>query len=96
MMFRLSTNSPAVLESTLLIKTPKIENTIEKPSTKNTVFRIMFSLLMDRTVPFLEPSSVAVVPEIYARNAGIIGKMHGAIKELIPASTATKILTSSI
>jgi len=95
-MFRLSTNSPAVFDRTLLIITPKIENTIENPKTKNTVFRIMFSLFMDRTVPFLEPSSVAVVPEMYARNAGIIGKIHGAIKELSPASTATKIVSSSI
>ena len=96
MMFRLSTNSPAVFERTLLISTPKIENMIENPKTKNIVFRIMFNLFMDRIVPFLEPSSVAVVPEMYARNAGIIGKIHGAINELIPASTATKIVTSSI
>jgi hypothetical protein len=95
-MFRLSMYWLAVLERTLLINTPKIENTIENPKTKNIVFRTMFTLLIDRTVPFLEPNSVTVVPEIYARNAGIIGKMHGATKEPSPASTATKMVSSAI
>ena len=95
-MLRLSTNSPAVFERTLLIKTPNMENTIENPKTKNIVFRIMFALLMERTVPFLEPSSVTVVPEIYARKAGIIGKIHGATKEPRPASNAIPIVSSAI
>ena len=63
-MFRLSVNSVAALERTLLIKTPRMENTIEKPNTKNIVFRTMFARLMERTVPFLEPNSVTVVPEM--------------------------------
>ena len=95
-MFRLSTNSLAALERTLLIKTPNMENTIEKPNTKNIVFRTMFALLIERTVPFLDPNSVTVVPEMYARKAGIIGKIHGAINELKPASNATKIVGSAI
>ena len=95
-MLRLSINSPAAFERTLLIKTPNMENTIENPKTKNIVFRIMFTLLIDSTVPFLEPNSVTVVPEIYARNAGIIGKMHGATKEPSPASMATKMVSSAI
>ena len=63
-MFRLFVNSVAALERTLLIKTPSMENTTEKPNTKNIVFRTMFALLMERTVPFLEPNSVTVVPEM--------------------------------
>ena len=39
---RLSVNSPTALERTLLIKTPKVENTTENPSTKNIVFNTMF------------------------------------------------------
>ncbi len=93
---RLSVNSPIALEKTLLIKTPKIENTTEKPNTKNTVFRTMFNRLMVRTDPLLEPSSVTVVPEMYARKAGIIGRMHGAINEPRPASNATNIVGSAM
>ena len=95
-MFRLSVNSLAALDRTLLIKTPSMENTTEKPTTKNIVFRIMFVLLMERTVPFLEPISVTVVPEMYARNAGIIGKIQGATNEPKPASNATKMVGSAI
>ena len=93
---RLSVNSPTALERTLLIKTPRVENTTENPNTKNMVFNIMFNLLMARTVPFLDPSSVTVVPDMYARKAGIIGKIHGAINELRPASNATRIVGSAI
>ncbi len=95
-MFRLSTYSLAALERMLLITTPRMENTIENPKTKNIVFRIMFILLIDNTEPFLEPNSLTVVPEMYARNAGIIGKIHGAIKELSPARTATRTVSSAI
>ena len=93
---RLSVNSPIALEKTLLIKTPKIENTTEKPNTKNTVFSTMFTRLMERTDPLLEPSSVTVVPEMYARKAGIIGRMQEAINEPRPASNATNIVGSTI
>ena len=95
-MFRLSVNSLAALERTLLIMTPNIENTTENPNTKNIVFRIMFVLFIERTVPFLEPNSVTVVPDMYARNAGIIGKIQGAINELRPASNATRMVGSAI
>ena len=63
-MFRLSVKSLAALERTLLIRTPSMENTTENPNTKNTVFRTMFVLLMERTVPFLEPNSDTVVPDM--------------------------------
>ena len=88
--------SPAALDRTLLIKTPRAENTIENPSTKNTVFRIMPVLLIDMTDPFLEPSSVTVVPDMYARKAGIIGSMHGATNDPRPAIRATSIVTSAM
>ena len=93
---RLSVNSPTVLEKTLLIKTPKIENTTENPNTKNIVFSTMFTRLIERTDPLLDPSSVTVVPEMYARKAGIIGRMHGAINEPTPASNATNIVGSAM
>lgn len=93
---RLSVNSLAVLDKTLLIKTPNVENTTENPKTKNIVFSMMLILLIDRTVPLLEPNSVTVVPEMYARKAGIIGRIHGAINELRPATSATRIVGSAI
>ena len=40
--------------------------------------------------------SESVVPEIYAKNAGIIGSIHGAKNDPIPAKTATKIVISDI
>ncbi len=93
---RLSVNSPTALEKTLLIKTPKIENTTENPKTKNTVFSTMFTRLIERIDPLLEPSSVTVVPEMYARKAGIIGRMQGATNEPKPASNATNIVGSAM
>jgi len=38
--------------------------------------------------------SLNIVAEIYAKNAGIIGKIHGAINEANPANRATKIVGS--
>jgi len=93
---RLSVNSPTTLEKTLLIKTPKIENTTANPKTKNIVFSMMFNRLIVRTDPLLEPSSVTVVPDMYARKAGIIGRIHGAINEPRPASNATNIVGSAM
>jgi len=93
---RLSVNSLTTLEKILLIKTPKIENTTANPKTKNTVFSTMFNRLIVRTDPLLEPSSVTVVPDMYARKAGIIGRMHGAINEPRPASIATNIVGSAM
>ena len=40
--------------------------------------------------------SEIVIPEIYAKNAGIIGNMHGAKNELNPAISAIKMLISVI
>ena len=88
--------SPDILDRTLLIKTPRAENTIENPSTKNTVFRIMPVLLIEMTDPLLEPSSVNVVPDMYARKAGIIGSMHGATNDPRPAIAATNIVISAM
>jgi len=94
--FRLSMISDAALERILLIKTPNVEKTTENPRTKNIVLNTMFNRLTDKAIPFLEPNSVTVVPEIYARNAGIIGKIHGAINELIPATNAISIVGSAM
>ena len=102
--FRLSVISPVAFDRTLLMRTPKTENITENPRTKNTVFRMMLSLLTGKTelevVPPLlllfELSSVTVVPEMYARKAGIIGSMHGATNELRPASSATRTVTSAM
>jgi hypothetical protein len=87
---------PAALDKTLLIKTPKAENTTENPSTKNIVFRIIPVLLMVMTDPLLELSSVTVVPDMYARKAGIIGSIHGATNDAMPANRATSMVTSVI
>ena len=94
--FRLSVSSPAALERTLLIKTPKVENTTENPKTKNTVFITMFNRFIERTDPLFEPSSVTVVPEMYARKAGIMGSMQGATNDPRPASAATSIVGSAM
>ena len=48
------------------------------------------------TEPLLEPSSVTVVPDMYARKAGIIGRMHGATNEPRPASNATSIVGAAM
>ena len=93
---RLSVSSPAVLERTLLIKTPNVENTTENPKTKNIVFSTMLSRLIEMTEPLLELSSVTVVPDMYARKAGIIGRIHGATNEPRPASNATNIVGSAM
>ena len=87
----------AELDRTLFRITPKIENTTEKPRTKKIVFSKMFSRLVIRlTVPLFLCSSDMVVPEIYAKKAGIMGNMHGATKEPSPAKAATAIVSSDI
>jgi len=93
---RVPVSSPAAFERTLLIITPKVENTTENPKTKNIVLSTMFNLLTANTVPFFEPSSVTVVPDMYARNAGIIGKIQGATNDPSPASNATSIVGSAM
>ena len=40
--------------------------------------------------------SVNVVPEIYAKKAGIMGKIHGAINDANPAENAISIVGSVI
>ena len=76
------------------IATPNAEKTTENPRTKNTEFKKMLLLLIViRSFSFL--ISVNVVPEIYAKNAGIMGKIHGAKNDPIPAKNAILIETSS-
>ena len=58
---------------------PRNENTIENPDTKNTEFKMTFVLFMETRV-LLPLNSLIVLPEIYAINAGTIGKIHGATK----------------
>ena len=92
--FRLSVNWLTFSNNTLLIKTPKDEKTIENPKTKNIVFitmLILFIWILDFWSFFI---SVNVVPEIYAKNAGIIGRIHGAINEANPAENAINIVGS--
>jgi len=57
----------------------------------------MFFLLMETVVvPFFCFNSEIVVPEIYAKNAGIIGKIQGATKDPTPASAAIASVTSAM
>lgn len=77
--------------------TPNAEKTTENPNTKKIEFKIILVLLIEIVfVPFFWLRSERVVPEIYAKNAGIIGKMHGATNDPSPASAATAIVTSDI
>ncbi len=75
--------------------TPNAEKTTEKPSTKNIELKKTLVLLI-ASMLFLVLISDNVVPEIYARNAGTIGKIHGAKNEPIPAKNAIMIETSVI
>ena len=88
--------SPEEFVKALLMITPKVENTIENPRTKNNVFRIILVLFI---VIVLEPPfwfiSLRVDPEIYAKNAGIIGKIQGAKNEPKPNQVATKSVISA-
>ena len=71
------------------IVTPNAEKTIENPRTKNIVLRttlVLFIEIVCDSVDFAK--SEIVIPEIYAKNAGIIGSIHGAKNELIPAIIA--------
>jgi len=90
------TNSPLDETSTLLMITPKVEKTTENPKTKNIEFKIIFVLLTEIVFEPFWFNSESVVPEIYARNAGIIGKIHGATKDPNPASAATASVISAI
>ncbi len=94
---KLEINSFADEVYTELIATPNAEKTIENPRTKNIVFKITLVLFIETVcvVSDLVKSEI-VVPEIYAKNAGIIGSIHGAKNDPIPAKTATKIVISDI
>ena len=94
--FSSPTTSLIEFDKILLIKTPKVEKTIEKPNTKNIVFAIMLTLLIWKLFFSLFLISFNVVPEIYAKNAGIIGKIHGAINDPSPAENAINIEGSVI
>ena len=83
-------------DNILLIKTPKVEKITENPKTKNIVFAIMLILLILKFVFWSLLISVNVVPEIYAKKAGIMGKIHGAINDANPAENAISIVGSSI
>src|SRR5947209_17027384 len=85
----------AAVESMLFKITPNIENTTENPRTKNIVFIKTLSLLVARLmVPLFLCSSVIVVPDMYAINAGITGSMHGARKDPRPAKAAIAMVSS--
>ena len=94
---KLEINSFADDVNNEFIVTPSAEKTTENPITKNTVFSITLVLFIEivcNSVDLLK--SEIVIPEIYAKNAGIIGSMHGAKNELTPAIIARKILISAI
>ena len=80
----------------LLIKTPKVEKTTENPNTKNIVLAMILTLLIWKLFFWLCFISFNVVHEIYAKKAGIIGKIHGAIKDPNPAENAINIVGSAI
>ena len=85
----------ALSENIEFIATPNAENTTENPNTKNMELSKTFDLFMEITL-FLVLASDNVVPEIYAKNAGTIGSMHGAKNEPIPAKNAITIEISAI
>ncbi len=94
--FRLSVNPVILSDTTLLINTPRIEKIIENPKTKNIVFNNMFILFIWKLDSCFVPISANVVPDMYAKKAGIIGKMHGATNDPNPANNATSIVGSDI
>lgn len=95
--FNTPITSPTEFAKMLLIITPNIEKTTENPRTKNTEFNTMFVLLIVTVLfPLFWLRSLSVVPEMYARNAGIIGNIHGATNEANPANAATASVTSTM
>ena len=80
-----------------LITIPNTENTTENPNTKNTVFNITLVLFIETNDVLSDfDKSEIVMPDMYAKNAGMIGNMHGAKKDPTPAINARKILISVI
>ena len=94
--FRLSVNSAILSDNILLINTPRVEKIIENPKTKNIVFNSMFILFILKLDSCFDPISVNVVPDMYAKKAGIMGKIHGATNDASPANSATSIVGSGI
>ena len=94
MWFKVPIKSPATSDRTVFIMTPRIENTTENPVTKNTVLSITDERLICTVEFSLKPDMV--VPDMYARNAGITGRMHGATNDARPATTATRMPTSAM
>ena len=94
---KLEINSFADEVYTELIATPNAEKTNENPRTKNIVFKITLVLFIETVcvVSDLVKSEI-VVPEIYAKNAGIIGSIHGAKNDPTTAKIATKTVISDI
>ena len=88
------TISFALSENIEFIAMPNAENTTEKPNTKNIELNKTFDLFIEITPSFVLTSD-NVVPEIYAKNAGTIGSIHGAKNEPIPAKNAIAIETST-
>ena len=80
------------MEKKFKIKQKRIENTT--PVTKNTVLSITDERLICTVEFSLKPDMV--VPDMYARNAGITGRMHGATNDARPATTATRMPTSAM
>ena len=94
---KLEINSCADDVNNELSVTTNAEKITDNPKTKNTVFRItlvLFKEIVCDSVDFVK--SEIVIPEIYAKNAGMIGSIHGAKNELTPATIARKILTSAM
>ena len=90
-------NSVDAIPNVLLMTTPKAEKTTEKPKTKNMVFKMIFDLFTEIVfVPDFWFNSVMVVPEMYAKKAGIIGNIQGATNEPSPASAAMAKFTSDM
>ena len=79
----------------LFINTPIAENTNENPSTKKTALSTM-PILFIETFPLVEFfTSVSEIPDMYAKNAGIMGSMQGAKNDPKPASAAIRSVTST-
>ena len=94
--FKSPKNWVTELDKILLIKTPRVEKTTENPNTKNIVLAMILTLLIWKLFFWLCFISFNVVPEIYAKKAGIIGKIHGAIKDPNPAENAINIVGSAM
>ena len=87
--FKLLANWLRFSVNILLIRTPRVENTIENPRTKNIVLTIIFILFIWKLDFCSFLISVKVVPEIYEMYPGISGNTHGDKKLIRPAKNAT-------